>query len=99
MNERQQDRSLVVMNGAIAAGKDTVSVALAGLLEKDGHRVAVVGLDELWTMIDHQQPRRGGLASWLLSRRAAAAVSDLFFASGYDHVIVNGSSSDWTTCS
>lgn len=79
-----------MINGAIAAGKDTVSVALAGLLEKDGRRVAVVGLDELWAMIDHQQPRQGDLASWLLARRGAAALADLFYSCGRDDVIVNG---------
>lgn len=80
---------LVVVNGAIASGKDTVSRELAGLLEAEGRRAAVIGLDELWLMLDHQLPRTGGLEHWLLARKGAAVLTDTFFGSGIDAVIVN----------
>lgn len=78
------------MNGPIASGKDTVSKALAGQLERENRRVALIGLDELWLMLEHQEPRKGDVESWLTARRGAAALTDLFFDSGRDVVIVNG---------
>ena len=80
---------LIVLGGPIGAGKDTVSRALAGRLEADGLKTAVIGLDEIWLMLDHQWPRRGG-QHWLDARRAAAVLTDEFFRAGCDVVIING---------
>jgi thymidylate kinase len=81
---------LVVLNGPIGGGKTTVGVALAGLLEAAGRRVAQIDLDEVWAMVDHQLPRRGTVADWSLARAGAAALADTFFAAGVDVIIVNG---------
>lgn len=83
-------RVLVVINGPIASGKNAVSTTLAGLLEREGRRAAVIDLDELWFMLDHQTPRSHDLEHWLETRRAAALLTDEFYASGRDSVIVNG---------
>ena len=81
---------LVVLNGPIGSGKTTVSVALAGLVERTGHRAATIDLDEVWAMVDHQRPRRGGAPAWSLARRGVAALADEFFHDGVTVVIVNG---------
>lgn len=84
------EERLVIVNGAIASGKSAVSTALAALLEREGRRVAVIDLDEVWFMVDHQVPRSHGLQRWLIARRGAAALTDAFFSAGLDTVIVNG---------
>lgn len=81
---------VLIVNGAIASGKNAVSTALAALLERDGRRVAVIDLDEIWFMVDHQVPRTHGFERWLIARRGAAALTDAFFSAGLDTVIVNG---------
>ena len=81
---------LIVLNGPIGSGKSTVGVALAGLLEASGHRAATIDLDEVWAMVDHQRPRRGGVPEWSLARRGVAALADTFFADGTDVVIAEG---------
>lgn len=83
-------RRLVLINGPIASGKNAVSTALAGLFERQARRVAVIDLDELWFMLDHQTPRSHDVGHWLEARRAAAALTDEFYRSGRDSVIVNG---------
>lgn len=81
---------LVVINGPIGVGKTTVSITVAGLLEAQGHRAAAIDIDELWVMVDHQKPRKGGLTQWSLARRGAAVLADEFFADGVEVVVVNG---------
>src|SRR5438552_13281037 len=81
---------LVVLNGPIGSGKTTVSVAVAGLIERSGHRAASIDLDEVWAMVDHQRPRRGEVPEWSLARRGVAALADTFFADGVDVVVVDG---------
>lgn len=81
---------LVVLNGPIGSGKSTVGVALAGAIERAGHRAASIDLDEVWAMVDHQRPRRGGPDEWSLARCGVAALADTFFADGVEVVIVNG---------
>lgn len=81
----------MVLNGAIASGKDAVSRELAGILEAEGSPSAVIGLDEVWLMLHHQHGRKpSSLEHWLLARKAAALLTDEFFASGIASVIVNG---------
>ena len=81
---------LVVLNGPIGSGKTTVSVAVAGLVERSGRRSATIDIDEVWAMVEHQRPRKGGPPAWTLSRRGVAALADEFFRDGVDVVIVNG---------
>ena len=57
------------VNGPIASGKSSVARSLAGIAERRGLRSAVIDLDEVWHMIDHQEPRTGGVERWLLARR------------------------------
>lgn len=83
-------RSLVVVNGPIASGKSSVARSLAGIAENKGRRSAVIDLDEVWHMVDHQDPRTGGVQRWLLARRAAAAITDVFFDAGVDLVVIEG---------
>lgn len=85
-----ETRTLVVVNGPIASGKNAVSTALAGLIELGGRSAAVIDLDEIWLMLDHQMPRTHELAHWLAARRAAAVLTDEFHRSGRDAIIVNG---------
>lgn len=81
---------LIVLNGPIASGKSTVARELAGIAERAGRRSAVIDLDEVWQMLDHQRPRTGGLEKWLLARNGAAVLTDLFFSSGIDIVVCEG---------
>lgn len=60
---------LIVLDGPIASGKSTVARVLAGIAERRGRSAAVIDLDELWHMVDHQEPRTGELARWLLAPR------------------------------
>lgn len=83
-------RALIVINGAIASGKSTVAREVAGIAERSGRPSAVIDLDQIWHMVDHQRPRNGGRARWLLARRAAAELTDLFFSSGIEVVVVEG---------
>jgi len=84
------ERSLIVLNGAVASGKSTVARALAGLLERTGHPSAAIDLDLLWRMLDHQTPTTGGLQHWLRARQAAALLTDAFFGFGIEAVIIEG---------
>lgn len=83
-------QSLIVLNGPIASGKNAVSTALAGSLQRDGRKAAVIDLDEVWVMLDHQVPRDQKIEHWLEARRAAAMLTDEFYRSGRDYVIING---------
>lgn len=84
------ERALAVVSGAVASGKSTVARELAGIAERAGRRSAVIDLDEIWLMLDHQRPRTGDIERWLLARHGAAALTDLFFASGIDVVVCEG---------
>ena len=84
------ERSLIVLNGAIASGKSTVARGLAGLLERQGRSSAAIDLDPLWQMLDHQTPRTGGIQHWLRAREAAAHLTDAFFGFGIEAVIIEG---------
>jgi chloramphenicol 3-O-phosphotransferase len=82
--------SIIVVNGPIASGKSTVATMLAGIAEKQGRRSAVIDLDLLWLMLDHQLLRSGKLEHWLVARRAAAVLTDEFIDSGVELVVING---------
>jgi hypothetical protein len=84
-------RTVVVVNGPIASGKSAAARQLAGIAEQRARlHAAVIELDELWHMVDHQHPRSGDLEMWLLARRAAAALTDVFLSSGIDLVVCEG---------
>ena len=80
---------LIVINGPIGAGKSTVARDLAEELRQRGHSAAIFDLDVLYLMmssINHM----GDQDAWLRARRAAAALTDSFFSSGLEVVIVEG---------
>ena len=80
--------TLIVINGPIAAGKSTVAQALGRQLRNAGRATAVVDLDELYLMMSAKP--MGDPQVWRRARRAAAALTDCFFASGIQVVVVEG---------
>ncbi len=81
---------LVVINGPIASGKSTVARALADQLRSGGRTVAVVDLDLLYDMLADPVGPKADHTKWRVARRAAAALTDGFFAAGIDDVIAEG---------
>lgn len=80
--------TLIVINGPIAAGKSTVAQALGRQFRNAGRATAVVDLDELYLMMSAKP--MGDPRVWRRARRAAAALTDCFFASGIQIVVVEG---------
>lgn len=85
---RQPVETLIVLSGPIAAGKSTVAQALGRRLRQDGRPTAVVDLDELYLMMSAKP--MGDPQVWRRARRAATALTDCFFASGIEVVVVEG---------
>ncbi len=83
------DRLLVVLTGAVGAGKSMTAIALASHLRSLGRTAAVVDLDEVYCMV-HQHEGFDEPAGWDAARRGAAALADSFFASGLKVVVVEG---------
>ena len=83
------DRLLVVLTGAVGAGKSTTAFALASHLRGLGRTAAVVDLDEVYCMV-RQHEGFDESAGWAAARRGAAALADSFFASGLKVVVVEG---------
>ncbi len=77
-----------MINGPIGAGKSTVAQALGRRLRQDGRPTAVLDLDELYLMMSDKPI--GDPQVWRRARRAAAALTDCFFASGIEVVVVEG---------
>ena len=84
--------TLIVINGPIAAGKSTVAQALGRQLRNAGRATAVVDLDELYLMMSAKP--MGDPQVWRRARQAAAALTDCFFASGIQVVVVEGAFRD-----
>ncbi len=80
---------LIVINGPIGAGKSAVAQALAATFRRRRLAAAVIDLDVLYMMVDGNKPMASASA-WLRARRAAAALTDAFFSSGVDLVVVEG---------
>ena len=80
--------TLIVINGPIAAGKSTVAQALGRQFRNAGRATAAVDLDELYLMMSAKP--MGDPRVWRRARRAAAALTDCFFASGIQIVVVEG---------
>ena len=83
------NRLLVVLTGAVGAGKSTTALALAIHLRDLGRTAAVVDLDEVYCMV-RQHEGFDEPAGWDAARRAAAALANSFFASGLEVVVVEG---------
>lgn len=80
--------ALIAINGPIASGKSTVAQALGRRLQQDGHPTAVMDLDELYLMMSAKPMADPQV--WSRARPAAAALTDCFFASGIEVVVVEG---------
>ena len=83
------ERLLVVLTGAVGAGKSTTALALAIHIRSLGRTAAVVDLDEVYCMV-RQHEGFDEPAGWDAARRGAAALADSFFASGLEVVVVEG---------
>jgi shikimate kinase len=80
---------MVVITGPVGAGKSTTSQAIARALQSRNITTAVIDLDEVYCMA-RQQADFNDREMWTTARRAAAALTESFFASGLDTVIVEG---------
>jgi shikimate kinase len=83
-------RVLVLLTGPVGGGKSTTAAALAGRLRASGRPSSVIDLDLLYAMAQQDGPLYVDLATWKIAYRSAAALADVFFASGLDVVIVGG---------
>jgi shikimate kinase len=83
------NKTLVVITGPVGAGKSTTSQAVARALQSRNLSTAVIDLDEVYCMA-RQQADFNDREIWTTARRAAAALTESFFASGLQAVIVEG---------
>jgi adenylylsulfate kinase-like enzyme len=81
---------LIVISGPIAAGKSTTARALAREVERRGEAAAVIDLDLVYEMLEHDGARKDDDARWAQAQRAAAALASRFAKDGVDVVIVEG---------
>jgi shikimate kinase len=83
------NKTLVVITGPVGAGKSTTSQAIARVLQSRNVSTAVIDLDEIYCMA-RQQANFDDQEMWVTARRAAAALTESFYASGLQAVIVEG---------
>jgi shikimate kinase len=83
------NKTLIVITGPVGAGKSTTSQALARALQSRNVSTAVIDLDEVYCMA-RQQADFNDRAMWSTARRAAAALTESFYFSGLNTVIVEG---------
>jgi shikimate kinase len=83
------NKTLVIITGPVGAGKSTTSQAIARALQSKNVSTAVIDLDEVYCMA-RQQADFNDREMWATARRAAAALTESFFASGMSTVIVEG---------
>lgn len=80
-------RMLIVICGPIASGKSTVARAVARLF---GAEAAVIDLDLLYEMLEHDGAPKADPALWRRARRVAAALTDGLLQDGAGVVVVEG---------
>jgi shikimate kinase len=83
------NKILVVITGPVGGGKSTVSRELVRALQSQNVSTAVIDLDEVYCMA-RQQADFNDRAMWTTARCAAAALTESFYASGLNAVIVEG---------
>jgi shikimate kinase len=83
------NKTLVIITGPVGAGKSTTSQALARALQCRNVSTAVIDLDEVYCMA-RRQANFNDREMWATARRAAAALTESFYASGLQAVIVEG---------
>ncbi len=84
------DRTVVLLTGPVGGGKTSAAAALGEHLRAAGHPTAVVDLDTLYPMAQQHEPRYADIETWKIVYHAAAALTDTFFASGIEIVVVEG---------
>jgi shikimate kinase len=82
-------KTLVIITGPVGAGKSTTSQAIARALQSRNVSTAVIDLDEVYCMA-RQQADFNDRKMWATARRASAALTESFYASGLQAVIVEG---------
>jgi shikimate kinase len=82
-------KTLVIITGPVGAGKSTTSQAIARALQSKNVSTAVIDLDEVYCMA-RQQADFNDRKMWTTARRASAALTESFYASGLQAVIVEG---------
>jgi shikimate kinase len=80
---------LIVLTGPVGGGKSTTALGVAERLRSLGLGAASIDLDHLYCM-GRQRAGFGDEEIWKVARRGAAALSDVFFSSVADVVIVEG---------
>jgi adenylylsulfate kinase-like enzyme len=81
---------VILISGPIASGKSALAKAVAQELQRRGRSAATIDLDIVYDMLEPNTGSKDDAASWLRARRAAAALTDEFFAQGMETVIVDG---------
>ncbi len=79
----------MIITGPVGAGKSTTAQAVARGLQSRNVSTAVIDLDEVYCMA-RQQADFNDREMWATARRAAAALTESFYASGLQAVIVEG---------
>lgn len=79
----------MIITGPVGAGKSTTAQAVARGLQSRNVSTAVIDLDEVYCMA-RQQADFNDREMWATARRAAAALTESFYASDLQAVIVEG---------
>jgi tRNA uridine 5-carbamoylmethylation protein Kti12 len=82
--------TVIVISGTIASGKSAVARALAREAERRGAAAAVIDLDLVYEMLEHDGARKDDESKWARARHAAGALANRFAADGVAIVIVEG---------
>lgn len=80
---------LIVITGAVGAGKSTTSLALARTLRRHDFIVAVIDLDQMYGFV-RQRDGYDEPTAWARARQGAAALANSLFNTGMTVVIVEG---------
>ncbi len=89
MTAALHDQALIILTGPVGGGKSTTTFAIAERLRSHGVGTASIDLDQIYCMAR----QRDGFSDeevWNVARRGAAALSDVFFSTVADVVIVEG---------
>jgi adenylylsulfate kinase-like enzyme len=81
---------VIVICGPIASGKSTVARAVARSFEHLGTQAAVVDLDLVYEMVEHDRAAKDRVEKWSRARRAAAALTDVLLDDVIGVVVVEG---------
>jgi chloramphenicol 3-O-phosphotransferase len=79
---------LIVITGPIASGKSTLARRVAAELEERGRSTAVIDVDVLYDMLQHDRAVQDGTARWRAARNAAAVLAGSFARDGIEVVII-----------